>query len=79
MFTISNKADEQTFISLRGLVKNNGFFKSAAQQKFMLKSYGKEQMDTKMLGYLGITLKDSDSMGRLRIAIDRSGDYHVCD
>ena len=60
MFTISNKADEQTFISLRGLIKNNGFFKSAAQQKFMLKSYGKEQMDTKMLGYLGITLKDSD-------------------
>ena len=60
MFTISNKADEQTFISLRGLVKNNGFFKSAAQQKFMLKSYGKEQMDTKMLGYLGVTLKDSD-------------------
>lgn len=60
MFTISNKADEQTFISLRGLVKNNGFFKSAAQQKFMLKSYGKEQMDTKMLGYLGISLKDSD-------------------
>ena len=60
MFTISNKADEQTFISLRGLIKNNGFFKSAAQQKFMLKSYGTEQMDTKMLGYLGITLKDSD-------------------
>jgi hypothetical protein len=60
MFTISNKADEQTFISLRGLVKNNGFFKSAAQQKFMLKSYGKEQMDTKMLGYLGVHLKDSD-------------------
>ena len=26
----------------------------------MLKSYGKEQMDTKMLGYLGVTLKDSD-------------------
>ena len=60
MFTISNKADEQTFISLRGLVKNNGFFKSEAQRKFMLKSYGKEQMDTKMLGYLGITLKESD-------------------
>ena len=60
MFTISNKADEQTFVSLRGLVKNNGFFKSAAQQKFMLKSYGIFQMDTKMLGYLGITLKDSD-------------------
>lgn len=60
MFTISNKADEQTFISLRGLIKNNGFFKSVAQRKFMLKSYGKEQMDTKMLGYLGITLKDSD-------------------
>ena len=60
MFTISNKADEQTFVSLRGLIKNNGFFKSAAQRKFMLKSYGKEQMDTKMLGYLGITLKESD-------------------
>lgn len=61
MFTISNKADEQTFISLRGLVKNNGFFKSAAQQKFMLKSYGKEQMDTKMLGYLGVTLNGAAS------------------
>ena len=60
MFTISNKFDEQTFISLRGLIKNNGFFKSAAQQKFMLKSYRKEQMDTKMLGYLGVHLKDSD-------------------
>ena len=60
MFTISNKADEQTFISLRGLIKNNGFFKSAAQRKFILKRYQKEQIDTKMLGYLGITLKDSD-------------------
>lgn len=57
MFTISSKADKQTFISLRGLIKNNGFFKSAKQRKFMLNVYADPMADLK---YLGITLKDTD-------------------
>ena len=36
----------------------------------MLKSYGKEQMDTKHLGYLGQTLKESDVTYVTYVTID---------
>ena len=57
MFNFSSNADEQTFISLRGLVKNNGFFKSEKQQKFMLKTYKDSMTDLK---FLGVKLCETD-------------------
>ena len=59
MLEITREVDKQIYMTFRGLVKNNGFFKSAKQKAYLLKAYANTECSMD-LNYIGVQLKETD-------------------